>query len=363
MGTRSDASRPPLAREVGRWGLLALTLNCVVGAGILGLPGRVFALAGAATIWVVAGAALLATATALCLAELGSRFDSAGGPVEYCRAAFGPFAGFAIGWLSWAATLLAAASLLNLLADLLAPGFRVAILVLAGAGLTLMTLAGVGRSAAVSAGLAALKFALLAAVAIAGLAAPAAPALSAAAPPRLASALLLLFFAFVGFERPTAVAGEVANARRAVPFAMIGGMGLVTLIYAGIFAACLRGVPDLAMSERPVAELAARLFGGNVTAMVDGAAALIVLGTLASQWITAPRLVLALAQDGQLPAVLARISPRSPHARPGDLRDGADRDPAGVRGQLRQRSGRVERLPAADLHRLRSRVAPPAKAG
>lgn len=310
MGTKSDAGHPAatLAREIGRWGLLALTVNCVVGAGILGLPGRVFALAGGATPWVVAGAALLATAAALCLAELGSRFDSAGGPVEYCRAAFGPAAGFAVGWLSWAATVLAAASLLNLLADLLAPGSRVAIIWLVGAGLTVMAMAGIGRSSAVSAGFAALKFVLLAAIAVAGLAAPAAPALPPAAPPFLPSALVLLFFAFVGFERPTAVAGEVANARRAVPFALIGGMALVTLVYAGIFAACLRGVPDLATSERPVAELAARLFGANVTATVDGAAALIVLGTLASQWITAPRLALALARDGQLPRALARIS-------------------------------------------------------
>ncbi len=312
MGTRNDVSQPatPLAREIGHWGLLALTVNCVVGAGILGLPGRVFALAGPATGWVVAATALLATAAALCLAELGSRFETTGGPVEYCRAAFGPTAGFAIGWLSWTATVLAAASLLNLFADLLAPQARVPILVIVGAGLTLMTMAGVGRSSAVSAGLAALKFVLLAAVALAGLAAHAAPALPPAAPPHLSSAILLLFFAFVGFERPTAVAGEVTNARRAVPFALIGGMVLVTLVYAGIIAACLRGVPDLSSSKGPVAALAARLFGANVAAMVNGAAALIVLGTLASQWITAPRLILALAEDGQLPGMLGRINAR-----------------------------------------------------
>ena len=38
---RNKHNSPALARDVGRWSLLALTVNCVVGAGILGLPGKV----------------------------------------------------------------------------------------------------------------------------------------------------------------------------------------------------------------------------------------------------------------------------------------------------------------------------------
>ncbi len=93
----------------------------MVGAGILGLPGRVFALAGDRTGWVLAAAATLSIAVTLCLADLAGRFEAPSGPVEYCRAAFGEAAGFAAGWLSWTATVLAAASLLNLFADLVAP--------------------------------------------------------------------------------------------------------------------------------------------------------------------------------------------------------------------------------------------------
>ena len=305
----TDPGGVRLARALGKWGLTALTINCVVGAGILGLPGKVYALAGASTGWVVAGAAVLALAAALCLAELGSRMEGSGGPVEYCTAAFGPVAGFAAGWLSWAATVLAAASLLNLFATMVAPDAHRLTVVGTGLGLTVLACAGMGRSAIASGALTVLKLGLLAGVAIAGLAAPAAPAVAPTAAAQPVSALILMFFAFVGFERPTAVAGEVVDARRAVPFALIAGMAVVTALYAGVIAACWRGVPDLALSQRPVGDLLARLFGNEFARAAEIAAAVIVLGTLVSQWITAPRLMLALAERGQLPAALGQLAP------------------------------------------------------
>lgn len=303
-----DPGRVRLVRTLGRWGLTALTINCVVGAGILGLPGKVYALAGASTGWVVAGAALLALAAALCLAELGSRMEGSGGPVEYCTAAFGPVAGFAAGWLSWAATVLAAASLLNLFATMVAPDAHRSMVIGTGLGLTALACAGMGRSAIASGALTILKLGLLTGVAVVGLAAPAAPAALPTAAAQPVSALVLMFFAFVGFERPTAVAGEVVDARRAVPFALIAGMAVVTALYAGVIAACWRGVPDLALSERPVGDLLARLLGNEVARGAEIAAAVIVLGTLVSQWITAPRLILALSEGGQLPAVFGRVA-------------------------------------------------------
>ncbi len=75
-----------------------------------------------------------------------------------------------------------------------------------------------------------------------------------------------------------------------------------------MIAACWRGVPDLALSEHPVGDLLGRLFGNEVARGVEIAAAVIVLGTLVSQWITAPRLMLALSESRQLPSVFGRIA-------------------------------------------------------
>lgn len=58
----TDPGGVRLARALGKWGLTALTINCVVGASILGPPGKVYALA-----------------VSLCLAELGSRMEGSGG--------------------------------------------------------------------------------------------------------------------------------------------------------------------------------------------------------------------------------------------------------------------------------------------
>jgi basic amino acid/polyamine antiporter, APA family len=321
-GTGQASSRPPapggppgagLAREVAPWALVALTVNCVVGAGVLGLPGRVFALAGPQTPWVLWAAGALAGAVALCLAELAGRFDGAGGPALYLDRSFGPLAGFGAGWLLWSATVLGAASLLDLLAGLLTPaggmGRSLAILLLSVI-LTLLTLAGARRSTLASAALTLLKVGLLIAVTLVAFLAPASPARPPPGPAHPATALVLVFFAFVGFERPTAMAGEVRDARLTVPAALIAATLAIGLLYAAVFSACLRDLPTLAASPRPLGELAVRSLGAHAAGAVDVATGVIVLGTLFSQWITAPRLLLALADQGRLPAPLRRLHPR-----------------------------------------------------
>ena len=85
---------------------------------------------------------------------------------------------------------------------------------------------------------------------------------------------------------------------------------LAIVLYIGIFITCLRGVPDLVSSEQPVRALAGRLFGPAVSGGLGWVAGLIVLGTMTTQWITAPRLLLALARQGQMPTALAKISAR-----------------------------------------------------
>src|SRR5206468_572104 len=51
----------------------------------------------------------------LCFAEVGSRFEDAGGPYLYAREAFGPAAGFQVGWLQIWTRLLSGAAALNIL--------------------------------------------------------------------------------------------------------------------------------------------------------------------------------------------------------------------------------------------------------
>ena len=103
----------PLVRAIGRGALTAVVINCVIGSGVFGLPATLAALTGS---WsplavLIAGAGVFFIV--LCFAEVGSRFDDAGGPYLYTREAFGPALGFQIGWLHIWTRILAAAAVLN----------------------------------------------------------------------------------------------------------------------------------------------------------------------------------------------------------------------------------------------------------
>src|SRR5262245_14662983 len=77
-----------LVRGIGRWGLIGLTINGVIGSGIFGLPSRVFGLAGSWSLLAYLVCAVLITLITLCFAEVASRFSETGGPYLYARAAF-----------------------------------------------------------------------------------------------------------------------------------------------------------------------------------------------------------------------------------------------------------------------------------
>ena len=96
-----DPEAPGLLRGISRPLLVALIVNAIIGAGILGLPGRAYALAGSWSLlaWVLC--AILMGAVALCFAEVGSRFTQTGGPYLYARVAFGPMVGFMVGWVTY----------------------------------------------------------------------------------------------------------------------------------------------------------------------------------------------------------------------------------------------------------------------
>jgi amino acid transporter len=80
-----------LVRTIGRWSLVALIINTMIGASIFGLPALIAARLGNLSpigfLVAFVGIAVIAA----CMAEVASQFRDAGGPYLYARAAFGPF--------------------------------------------------------------------------------------------------------------------------------------------------------------------------------------------------------------------------------------------------------------------------------
>src|SRR5205085_1221251 len=107
------AEQASLRRDIGRWSLTAGVINSVIGSGIFGLPSAVAGLVGQWSPLAVLFAGCAIFVVVLCFAEVGSRFDDAGGPYLYTREAFGPAAGFHVGWLQVWTRLFSGAAALN----------------------------------------------------------------------------------------------------------------------------------------------------------------------------------------------------------------------------------------------------------
>lgn len=311
-----------LPRQLGFWALWLLVVNGLVGAGIFAVPASAARLAGDYSLWLYPLCALLILPIMLVVAELASRFQGSGGPALYASAAFGQAAGFQAGWLYYLARLVSVAANANLLLLSLAY-FWPAL----GQGparlLTLSVLFGVfgalnaraTGSAMRSLGLLTLlKFAILVLfVLLAGgwalwqqLPAPAV----SQQPLQLGSAVLLLIYAFVGFESALIPAGEAKNPRRHLPLALLSGLLLVTLLYLAIQWVCLQYLPTDSQSQTPLLDVAG-LLGGPLAASllmigVAGSVAANLLGAIFST----PRVSVALASQGSLPGWFARVHPK-----------------------------------------------------
>lgn len=326
MSTPAPGPHSPqgLLRAVGRWQILGLSINSVVGSGVYLLPAAAFALLGPWSVWGVLLAGVTVSLLVLCYAKAGSYFDVQGGSALYAREAFGPFAGFQVGWMIWLTRIATAASLANGLAAAVGrfwplaneTGGRVA--VVAGSLLLLagINIAGVRWAANVSMALVFGKLVpLLLFLGIGVFHVDWQLAFGGEVPAALdwrqtGQAALLLLFAYAGFENLSVAAGEYRNPRRNVPFALVAMIALVTALYAAVQLVAQGTLSALAESATPVADAAA-MFGGEPLAwLMTIGAALSILGTSNATMLLGPRFLHTLASDGYGPRVLARVHPR-----------------------------------------------------
>jgi amino acid transporter len=104
-----------LKREISRLGFAAISLNGVIGAGIFALPAVAAAAGGLFSPWLFLVCSLMIMTVVLSFARAASFFAGTGGPLTYVGHAFGPFAGFQVGWLYAFSRVAAFAANINLL--------------------------------------------------------------------------------------------------------------------------------------------------------------------------------------------------------------------------------------------------------
>jgi amino acid transporter len=122
--------------------------------------------------------------------------------------------------------------------------------------------------------------------------------------------VLLLVYAFTGFEMAVIPAGEVRNPERDLPKALMAGMGIVVATYISIQVVSIGTLPGLAHSQRPLADAAAGFLGTGGAVIVTAGIIVSLAGNLNVLILSASRLIYAMAKRGELPRQLARIHSR-----------------------------------------------------
>lgn len=315
-----------LKRGIQRWDLVFLIINSVIGAGIFALPAKVFALSGVYSIAAFLVCALVMVVLILVFAEVSSRFDKTGGPYLYVHTAFGPIPAFIIGWLLMLTRLFSYATLINLLILYLTffSGFfareevRIGMILLITGIITYFNWIGVKNTAKVSNVLTVAKLIPLALFIVVGFFFIDTDLLEPGPIPSLtdfSGSTLLLIFAFGGFEAGLVNSGEIVNPKKNLPFGLMMAATIIASFYILIQVVSIGTLPDLASSEKPLADAANQMLGYWGGTFITIGAVISILGTLNVQILSGSRLPFALSGEDQLPAVFGKIHPRfaTPH--------------------------------------------------
>lgn len=306
-----------LVRGIGRWDLTAIAINTIIGTGIFILPAGVFALIGSFSLLAFFACAVIIGLIVLCFSEVSSRFKTTGGMYLYAKAAFGPEIGFEVGWLYWVGRVATFAANCN--AVVLYLGFffagldsglpRIAVITFVVVGITVVNLLGVRESAMLTNVFTVGKLVPLILFVAVGLFFIEPANFDVSTVPAYANfptAILLLIYAYVGFEAAVIPAGEIKDPGRNVPFALLTALGFCVILFFLVQLVAIGTLPGLAESKTPLADAAGRFAGSIGGAFIAVGALVSVLGNLNSGFLASSRIPFAMAEQQELPRVLAK---------------------------------------------------------
>jgi amino acid transporter len=313
-----------LVRAIGRWSLAALVVNSIVGSGVFGLPSDVARFVGRASPWAVLLAGGAVGVIMACFAEVASYFSEAGGPYLYGRVAFGRLVGIETGWMLWLARITAPAANANLFVTYTGEFWpratqalpRLIILTALIGALALVNLRGVRAGARVSDVFTVAKLVPLFVVALAGTAylvaghgilAPSAPVAGTAS---WLKAILLLVFAYGGFESALTPMGEAENPRRDAAFALFTALIVCTVLYTMIQWAVVGILHHPEQAQRPLADVSRILMGKAGAILIASGALISIYGYLSANMLAVPRITFALAEHRDFPSIFAAVHPQ-----------------------------------------------------
>ena len=301
--------------------MVLLIINGVIGSGIFGLPAKVFKETGVYSIAAFLVCAVAVFVIILCFAEVSSRFSKTGGPYLYALSSFGKLPAFLTGWLLLVTRFITYAALINLLVSYLSvfaawftlPEARIMVIVLFTLLLAYINHIGIRNTTRINNFLTISKLLPLLLFIVVGFffIEPAQyeikhiPDFSS-----FSSTVLLLVFAFGGFESVLVNSGEVKNPEKNLPFALLLAALFITTIYILIQVVSIGTLRALATSDKPLAEAAGLFMGKSGASIIAIGAIFSVAGTLNAIMLVGSRLPYAFSEEKQFPGLFSFIHPK-----------------------------------------------------
>ena len=358
-----------LRRVLGPWSLISLGIGAIIGTGIFVLTGQAASMhAGPAIVISMIVAGIVSALAALCYAELASAVPVAGSAYTYASATLGEFVAWiigwdlileyalgaatvAVGWSGYVVSLLRDAGIVIPAAISAAPGTVIALAdgstttavfnlpaVLIATFVTWLLVRGVQESARVNAVMVAIKVAVVLVVIVAGAPFVRAENYVPFVPENTGNfgafgwsgifrGAAVIFFAYIGFDAVSTAAQEARNPQRDMSRGILGSLAICTVLYIVVSAVMVGLVPYRELDgPAPMAvtvDHARAAATGTAWAWLANLLPLVVkigiiaglTSTMVVQMLAQPRIFMAMAGDGLLPAWAARIHPtfRTPH--------------------------------------------------
>jgi basic amino acid/polyamine antiporter, APA family len=315
------AGQSGLVATLGRWDLTTLVVNTVIGGGIFGLPVVVAVLLGASSLLGYVAAAAGIGVIVLCFAEVSTQFRAPGGPYLYAREAFGPFAGLQVGWITWLMRIAAVGANTNLFVTYLATVWpaagqgatRFAIITLLIAAPAAINIRGIKQGATANNLFVAAKIVPLIVFVAVGLFFLHPSDFHSWIPSgegHWFRAILLLVYAFGGFDNAVIPASETRDPARDAPFGLLTGMGMVTVLYLLIQLVFQATTSAAGGAEQTLATAARNFLGSTGVWLIAAGAMMSIWGWLIAIILGTPRLTYALGAHGDFPRFFSVVHPR-----------------------------------------------------
>ncbi|MCB5952388.1 APC family permease [Enterococcus sp. BWT-B8] len=321
-----------MENEKSKFSLNGATLygiNAVIGSGIFLLPRTIYRDLGPASLIAMLLDAVLVLMLAVCFAEVAGYFNKNGGAFQYSKTAFGDLVGFNVGLLGWFVTIIAWSAMAAGFAKLLIVTFpslegkNTIISILLVLFLSLINSFGIKTSKIFTITITIAKLIPIIAFSVISLffirhgfsEGNFTPFLQLNPDMTLSQAMastsLTVFYAFIGFEALPVVAGEMRNAKKNVPIAIIGSISIVSILYFIIISGTIAMLgTGILQSNAPVQDAFVKMIGPAGKWLISIGALVSIAGLNMGDSVMIPRYGASISDEGLLPKMIARKNGR-----------------------------------------------------